>query len=448
MSNIRTSQIMKLPFTKRWLLGAGIMLTLLVASWVVQAQALPLTPYPIPPLQVEGYPINNLPASVKLMKYVATFNMGGQGMDLLPTSAGFLTKKGDDFLMHDWRDGHCRWQVSVIQHNEWGPPWSEINNSSFALSDDGRYFTASTVEKHGVRVRRWRDGKIDGDCTILASQRKPPKPGYYELAIANNGRILLDYYYDERKTAPKYLLALDGHRVIASAKIPMQTHILPGGVMACDYTRKILYSIQVNTGHIRFSPIAHKFTENFVQCPGNYLLAFNGAVYTPAGRKLPPTPQHKINYYDQIVRSNRSNLIPWHTDQVVFSRAGNRHEVFCLSSQTHWTFTTKPGMDDGVASADGRFVLLHGKGDIKDGPNDNPGILAQGTDAVWLYERPGTLRAALRFATGRDVHFMGEDDPRLVGESCGNWILSPDGHSVILKYQYLGLDGIALLYRW
>jgi hypothetical protein len=99
-------------------------------------------------------------------------------------------------------------------------------------------------------------------------------------------------------------------------------------------------------------------------------------------------------------------------------------------------------------SADGRYVLLQGKEGIKDGPDDNQGPNAEGTDAIWLYERPGILRAALRFAANRSVPFEGEKDPRRVAETCNNWILSPAGKSVILTYQYLGIGGMAVLYRW
>ena len=58
------------------------------------------------------------------------------------------------------------------------------------------------------------------------------------------------------------------------------------------------------------------------------------------------------------------------------------------------------------------------------------------------------LRARLRFTTTMSLPFTTEDDPRRVGATCNNWILSPDGRSVILKYTYMGAAGVGKLYRW
>lgn len=462
--NIRMRIRIATRFGLRLLIGLGILLIMGGALWFVRqraSQSARRSPshasaisVPDAAFQVEGYPIEHLPETVTRMKYVATFEMDGMGMDLLPTSAGFLTREGDDYILHDWSDGHSRWRVSVpTEIGGWGQPhsgWDEINNSSFALSDDGRYFAASVVENDGVHIRRWHDGKIDGECLVLASTGKPPKPGYYALTIGNNSRIFLAYAYDTANTAPGHLLALDGHRIIAKGMLPGSARMLPGGEMTIDSARNVLYAVNVNNGRIRFTSIARKIPFTLIQCPGNYLLALDGAVYTPSGRVLPPSPAHSVDENDGWRLSGlgyQSKV--WHTDQMVFSKGGTRHEVFSLANRTHWSFTSMPGMDGGTASADGRYVLLHGKGDITDGPRDNQKPpLASGTDAVWLYERPGTLRAALRYAAERVVPFEGADDPRRVGESCNNWLLSPDGRSVVLKYQYMGIGGTAVLYRW
>ncbi|MHB9132166.1 MAG: hypothetical protein ACYDBB_13915 [Armatimonadota bacterium] len=447
-------QMLDIRFWRRFMVPGVILATLAVwwgmRSCGAQQPRSPIAVHHEEEFRIQGYPIDNLPARVKLLKYVATFSMDGEGMDVLPTRAGFLTREGNDYLLHDWHDGHRRWRVNVNTGKGWGQPysaWSAIDNPSFALSDDGRYFVTSTVEKHGIRVRRWHDGKPDGDCTVLASPGKPPKPGYYQLAIGSNGRICLEYFYGEGG-APSYLLALDGRRVIARGQLPAQARLLPGGSLAYNETSHNLYAIWVKAGHFRFTSVA-RIAPGFVQCPGNYLLARDGAVYTPAGRKLPPTPRHKVDENDSWCMSGLGYLSRvWPTDRLVFSPGGNRHEIYSLSTQTHWSFTSSSGMKGVAASVDGRYVLLHGKGGIKDGPHDNQGALVGGTDAIWLYERPGILRAALRFAADRIVPFEGKDDPRRVGESCNNWLLSPDGRSVILKYQYMRIGGIAVLYRW
>ena len=282
-------------------------------------------------------------------------------MDLLPARAGFLTREGNDYLLHDWQDGHRLWRITVDTPGGWGQPdsaWSAVDNPSFALSDDGRYFAASTVETHGVRIRRWHNGKADGNSVVLASPEKPLKPGYYQLSIGNGGRIFFAYFYDGEKAPPGYLLVSNGRRVIARSKLPGQATLLPGSVFVVDSVREIVYAVQVNAGHIRCTRIARVNHYKCVQCPGNYLLAPDGAVYTPAGRKFPPTPRCALSEDDGFYMYGLGYMAKvWPTDKIVFSHRANYHEVFSLSTRSHWSFTSKPGL--GEASPPWMGVLCY-----------------------------------------------------------------------------------------
>jgi len=369
--------------------------------------------------------------------------MAGEGMNLLPTTTGFLTRDNNRYIMHDWHDGHRRWQVTLVGETRWGQPhsaWSEADNSSFALSDNGRYFTTSVVQKHGVRVQRWFDGKPDGDCVVLSSRINPPQPGFYQLAIGNHGRILLQYYFEKHATPPDYLLVMDGRRIIARATLPARACILPGGAMAFDSYTNILYAIHMKANLIHFTRIAH-IGPNYLQFPGNYILTENGAIYTPVGRALPPNPRHKISEHNRL---RASYGLP--TDWLVFSNNKEQHDIFSLSTHACWSLKCNAEQEGITVSANGRYVLMF-KHDFfnSDKSEKQTNSFGYEKDAIWLYERPGILRAALCYNNSK---FELPEGGRVFAESCYDWILSPDGRSVILKYQYMSIGGTAMLYHW
>ena len=386
------------------------------------------------------------------LRYVASFGMAGEGMDIWSLPTGFFTRDGDTFIMRDWHTGRTRWRVTAVNKNGWGQPhsgWSQIDNSSFAISWDGRYFAAATVQRSGVRIRRWYNGKPTGNFLVLPSHGKPPKPAYYQLAVRDHGRIFLQYFYDKQSTQPERLLVIDGHRIVMNRKQPVRAMLLRGGALAYNAETGKLFGVRVAGKRIRFTRLAGGMTDyRYTQFPNNYVLSEHGAVYTPTGKILPASRWRKLDMQHLFRRSNNG----WPTDWIVKSLENGRHTISSLATIARWTLQTRPHLMGVAVSADGRFVLLYQyeepvKKNLERRPLSGSTLASPDSDradSIWLYERPGILRAYLRYVPEESS----SDGDREFGYSCNGWILSPDGRSVILEYDYMGDGGEARLYRW
>lgn len=382
----------------------------------------------------EGYSVDNLPDSVKYFKYIDSFQMDGENLDIFPTESGFMIpNNGRPFIMHSWKDGHILWKVNEDKGSGWwsipGGAWENDNNSSFAVSESGEYLAVSTIEDDGIHVRCWKNGKRYNDFLVVTLNKKNRSPVLSRVAITEEGQCLLWYYFSGHDDEKK-LLIIKKNRIVAKCKLTKE--ILSGGVLAVDGyeygLKNNLYRIEIKDSQVIFKRISNKVLpcEKF---PGNYLFSENGAVYNEKGLLHKPDSLYNIeaNFKDKMING-------WTTQWRIFQRKKNVFEIFSIVDKKKWYFSGKDNEDAVAVSANGKFVLTHEYG-------ERP---MNSKDEIWLYEYPDIQRAVLRYDYEETVPF---DGGRVVGQGCYNWILSPDGQSVILKYQYMGIGGTARLYH-
>ncbi|MHB9132657.1 MAG: hypothetical protein ACYDBB_16430 [Armatimonadota bacterium] len=425
-----------------------------------------------------------LPRRLQLVgRYTALNEDVSSSRCVLATSdAGFLLRDEDGaFCLRDWRKGKVRWR-QMPASADWGtslPDWSSASRRSFneqstyALSRNGRFFATAVHQQKRLYVQIWCDGTLTGNTLLPADFCTGASETDYPLIISDRGRLFIMAYASQRgrsfssPNAHHDILVLENGRILARGSFPFDLSNLDADqAIALSFVNNSVngYTVAIRQGQLSFT---HRFhTAHYVQLlDDGTLIDGTGRVYSATGKG---TTANEWDLYGSTNSTHRA----WVMQLKIKAFAERR--VFHPATGDAWTFTN-PDTAKAIAylrqtpppiigrsyfqrsdvSSDGRYAL-----DVTEVPQPFPPHLIpyyqrfpwlqrlspQGPGISYrIYECPGKLcaglimRAAPEYAT---QGYYGTPD------SSFHAYLSPDGHSVLIGPGFDQKKLFFALYRW
>lgn len=411
----------------------------------------------------------------------------------------------------DW-NGLARWQVHppgfhprFKQNVQWWQFQLSDNVSSkqsqairrySATSPDGHWYIEGEVEwtekQISASIQSWNNGQA---CDKVRVHWEGPKFSAYKIhlfQVTDSGRIWFyetnaqarriwngHIWYYAANVQPCRFWAIDGTHIASGLRVSLTSsdpsiggdsyNVLSenGTTLVSRYTNKqtvefstvqvcgekVVITRQAVLTNQPFRTAEQAEAADLHLANNKYARQFDGLLAATSGRKAHWVPSCDWWFY---CAENKADII--------CKKTGNHFRIFCPLQRSRWDISSKATVRWLSATPDGRYVLVVAE-QRSGAANPLTGLVgtgnSQGTPYLYLYERPGRLRAQFHLyplitpLRGRkpnlqQVNSNPQYQVKMHGNlyTMSNWSLSPDGQRLVLLVTDAKGQPFCFVYRW
>jgi hypothetical protein len=343
---------------------------------------------------------------------------------LIPLTTGFLSFLHERTIVLRGWDGRERWRVELPPDTgHWGPSPPE-----FGMSPDGRRCATLEPLIGAARVRLYREGTLYATQTLPLGMRFA-REHEANLKVCNDGRAFLTVSMPSDDIA----FILRDMTLLGRGHLPRGSIFTPDGTVAVSQWSgaqmapitikdgRITLGAPVSlTGEIALDEYAYDGSEIFPALYAPHTVIARDGTVTPLAGK--PVKKFGKGWACSGTISPSSRYTAFERDGVSW--------MVNPTTGKGWKAKWGTSINSYDVTDDGRFVLLN-KGTevppVVESLCEQMHVTLPSRSWLMIYERPGTLRAAIR-----------------EGDEISSWWISPDGHALVLME---GNTRIRLL-RW